>query len=226
MFTVRMRRKKNLEPRLLECSQVLIRLHPAEKNFEEAKKNKEYLDLPAIFGNNNPVRLEIGSGKGRFVAECALREPDVNFIAVETDANVLLESCRRVIDEKIGNVIFLQVRAEVLSKYIPPHSVEKIYLNFPTPFPRPKNKNRRLTHPVFLEMYRELLTGDGVIEHKTDSALLFEYSIEAFSQTGYLLSDISLNLSALNADWNIMTEYEEKFSKSGLPIYFLRASVR
>ncbi|MBQ3005193.1 MAG: tRNA (guanosine(46)-N7)-methyltransferase TrmB [Clostridia bacterium] len=222
---MRMRRKKNLEKRLDSCHN-FFQLFPEERNFREAVKKKEYLDFEKIFGNNNPILLEIGCGKGQFACEFAKRHPEINLIAVEKVANVAVQACEKAQEMGLKNLYFLQGSAEYLPRYIPDNSIELIFLNFSCPFPKKKYALHRLTHHNFLEIYKELLKKDGEIHQKTDNMHFFEFSIEEFSQNGFALKNISLDLHNSNFEDNIVTEYEERFSSMGMPIYRLEAYMK
>lgn len=221
---MRMRRKKNLEEKLLQCPN-LMDFPKVDKDVREMCADKEYIDLEAYFGNKNPVCLEVGCGKGTFVCTLAKRNPDKNYIAVELNKSIVLMACRKAIDEGIKNVLFLHLPAEILVKYLQANSIERVYLNFSTPFPGKPNATKRLTNPKFINQYKELLTKDGEIHQKTDNMGLFEYSLEQFSQQGMALKEVSLDLHANEPEDNIVTEYEQKFVSQGLPIYRLVAYI-
>ena len=133
---MRMRRKKNLEQKLISVSDNLTMLKSDDPNYKTAVEKKEYIDFEKIFGNNNPIRLEVGCGKGQFICEIAKLNPDVNFIAVEVNPNVIYMACKKAKDAGLENIHFLQCRAEFLPKYIPDGIIDMIYLNFSCPFPK------------------------------------------------------------------------------------------
>lgn len=221
---MRMRKKKHLEERLAEVSGLYSDLWVDAVRFD-ADEAPKYLDFAAIFGNDNPVHLEIGCGKGGFICELASRHPDVNFLAVEVYANVLVSACEEAQERGLKNLHFLSGNAEYLIRFLPPHSIEKLYLNFSTPFPKKRQATHRLTHPHFLTMYRELLAEGAHVIQKTDGRVFFQYSLEQFSKCGYTLESISLDLHADEIEDNIVTEYERKFIEQGLPIYRVEAKV-
>lgn len=220
---MRMRRKKNLEARLEECRGRLLECENEDLNFENAEKHMRLFDPEKIFGNSNPLVLEIGCGQGAFACEFAKRNPNKNIIAVEKVANVIISGCERAEEENLANLRFMKCAAEYLPGYIPPKSVSEIYLNFSCPFPKKKYAKHRLTHPRFLEIYKKLMAPNAVICQKTDNMHFFEFSIENLSQNGFKLSNISLDLHASDFEGNIVTEYEKRFSEQGLPIYRLEA---
>ena len=221
-----MRRKRNLDQRLADCKDKLFEIITDELNFEKAIQNKEYIDFDKIFGNDNPTVLEIGCGKGKFACEYAKAHPEQNVIAVEKYGNVIVEACERAIEDGIDNLYFIKGNAEYLPKYIKDGSVERIFLNFSCPFPKNKYAIHRLTHHRFLSIYRLLLCEGGEIHQKTDNMHFFEFSIEEFSQNGFALKNVSLDLHRSGFEDNIMTEYEARFSSMGMPIYRLEAYIK
>ena len=220
---MRMRKKKNLETRLAACGDVLIPVIYADKHFDAPIEENLTFDLAALFGNDNPVHLEIGCGKGGFVAEAARRNPDINFLAVEKTGNVIVCGCEAVLEAGLPNVRFLKLGAEYLWRYLPAGSIERLYLNFSCPFPKEKYRNHRLTAPRFLRIYKEILAPGAEIWQKTDNMHFFEFSIENLTQNGFALRNVSLDLHRSGFEGNIMTEYEKRFSEQGLPIYRLEA---
>ncbi|MBD5086853.1 MAG: tRNA (guanosine(46)-N7)-methyltransferase TrmB [Clostridiales bacterium] len=216
---MRMRRKHNLDERLAAVNDYIIERTILDLNMKTSVEKKDYIDFVKTFGNDNPVELEIGCGKGQFICELATKNPNVNYIAIEMLSNVIVEACEKAKKFNIPNVRFMIIRAECLESYFPNHSVSKIYLNFSTPLPQKGYEKQRLTHRKFLEIYSRLLTDGGEIHQKTDSKSLFEFSIAEYSQSGFHLKDVSLDL--LNSDCidNIMTEHELKFAQMDMPIY-------
>lgn len=223
---MRMRRKKNLESRLQECSRYLLPCDTADLNFENDRENTALYNLDKIFGRRAPLVLEIGCGKGAFACEYAKRNPDKNIIAVEKVGNVIVAAAERAMQEHIPNLRFMKCAAEYLPRFIPAGSVSGIYLNFSCPFPKAKYAKHRLTHPRFLDIYKQLMAENAVICQKTDNPRFFEFSIENLSQAGFFLSNISLDLHASGYEGNIVTEYEERFAAQGLPIYRLEARLK
>lgn len=219
---MRMRKKKHLEEKLAQCRN-LIESAPVTCDYREAVKAKEYINFSDIFGNAAPLEMEIGCGKGLFIAETAKRNPDINYIAVESDRSVISMACRKLQEENIKNVIFLRCKAEVLQKYIKSGSIQRLFLNFSCPYPKKAYENRRLTNPRFLDIYEDLLAPGAEIHQKTDNMHFFEYSIEQYTLKNYKLKNISLDLHASGFNGNIITEYESRFSAMGMPIYRLEA---
>lgn len=221
---MRMRRKKHLDERLDQVSNQIINLWVDQVQFD-ADEAPKYLDFSALFGNDNPVEMEIGCGKGGFICELAARHPEVNFLAVELYANVLVSACETAQKRGLTNIRFLSGNAEYLARFIPPHSIRRLYLNFSTPFPKKRQATHRLTHPHFLEMYKELLVPGATLIQKTDGRVFFQYSLESLSQCGYTLKNISLDLHTDGIEDNIVTEYESRFVAQGLPIYRVEATI-
>ncbi|MCL2360618.1 MAG: tRNA (guanosine(46)-N7)-methyltransferase TrmB [Defluviitaleaceae bacterium] len=181
------------------------------------------MHLPEYFTNPNPIHLEIGCGKGRFAAESSRRNPDINYIAMEREPVILAAAARQA--EAIGAnaLAFLLLDADVLLDYFKPGDIQRLYINFCDPWPgKKKRAKRRLTHEKYLTMYETLKIPE--LHFKTDNRPLFEFSIESFSANYWLIKDVSLDLHASGMEDNIMTEYEEKFSGKGFPIYRLEAS--
>ena len=187
---------------------------------------KEYIDLGALFGREAPTVLEIGCGKGQFICELAKRQPNVNHLAVEVSSNVIVDAAEAVIAQGIENVRFMRGNARYLDCFIPAGLIRRIYLNFSCPYPKNTYANHRLTHGEFLEIYKRLLAEGGEIHQKTDNMHFFEFSIEQFSENGYGLKNISLDLHNSGFEGNIVTEYEKRFSDMGMPIYRLEAYLR
>ena len=223
-----MRRKARLDERLAACeaSGKLLILNVDDRHFQRAVVEKEYLDFKGLFGNKNPVVLEIGAGKGQFCCELAKREPNINIIAVEKSSNVIVDAAEKAISLGLPNLVLLRCDAEYLEKYIPEKSVARIYLNFSCPFPKKSYAPHRLTHRKFLEIYKKILADGGEIHQKTDNREFFEFSLEELSQSGFALKNVSLDLHNSGFEGNIVTEYEQKFTEMGMPIYRLEAYIR
>lgn len=218
---MRMRRKRNLEPRMEACGAILVARGKPCKNLKEAAENYRFLiDYSALFGRTAPVELEVGCGNGAFVAELAKRRRRCDFLAVEVCTNVILTAMERVMEEGIPNVKFLNIAAEILPCYIPEGSIDRIYLNFSTPLPEAGREKQRLTSDRFLAIYKKLLKLGGEIIQKTDSEPFFDYSLAKFQENGFAVKDVTRDLhNSPYAAENIVTEYEANFSAKGLPIY-------
>ncbi len=178
-----------------------------------------------IFGNDNPIEIEIGMGKGKFVTQMAEKYPEINFIGAERYPSVLLYAIRKREQKELPNLFFLCLDAKKLADIFAPEEIAKIYLNFSDPWPKDRHAKRRLTSPDFIKVYDWILKKDGVIEFKTDNRELFDYSLNSIPQAGWKIDAFTKDLhhSDMAAD-NVMTEYEIKFSALGNPICKLIAS--
>lgn len=223
---MRMHKKSHLEERLAACSDILTACDLSDKNMKTAAEKREYLNLQAIFGNGNPVHLEIGCGKGKFVLEMAEANRQINFVAVEKISNVIIEGCERLKQTDLCNVHFLNTSAEVLPKYFPENSVDRIYLNFSNPLPKLGYVKQRLTHPRFLAIYRALLKPNGEIWQKTDNEEFFDFSLENYGQCGFEIISQCRDLKSNPFAGNVVTEHEQKFMDMGLPIFRAVARVK
>lgn len=223
---MRPRKIRNLTSRRENCSDLRIPYTLESFDFRTDEENEKFFNLQEIFGREAPVVMEIGCGKGQFACEYAKRNPDKNILAIECVPTVLVEACERVKNEGIENIRFLEMKAEYLPLFIKEKTICEIYLNFSTPFPKSRHESHRLTSKGFLDIYKNLLCDDGFIAQKTDSQGFFEYSLESFSQNGFVLSEISLDLHKSDFEGNIVTEYEQKFVDMGLPIHRLVAKLK
>ncbi|TGA99223.1 tRNA (guanosine(46)-N7)-methyltransferase TrmB [Sporolactobacillus shoreae] len=163
--------------------------------------------------------VEIGTGKGKFIVGMAEKYPDANFIGIELQESIIVSALEKCLDDEIENVRLVNADARGLTEFFAEDEVDDIYLNFCDPWPKNRHEKRRLTYASFLAQYEYVLKSHGVIHFKTDNQGLFEYSLESFSQYGFLLQNISLDLHHSGDKENIMTEYEEKFSEKGQRIY-------
>lgn len=175
-----------------------------------------------VFGNNNPIHLEIGMGKGNFIMDMAKNNKDINFIGLEKYSAIVAKACNKLVDENIPNLRIINIDALNL-KDIFDKEIDTIYLNFSDPWPKKRTIKRRLTSEIFLNIYTEIFKGTNIIKMKTDNVNLFEYSIVSLTNFGYKIDDISLDL------WNTdkvysETEYENKFRTKGVKINYLYAT--
>ncbi len=214
-----MHKKSHLEERLSACADILKTPDVTEKNMKISANIPDILPLERIFGNANPVFLEIGCGKGKFVCETAKLCPDINFVAVEKISNVLIEALERAKAENIRNVYFLNCAAEVLPKYFEEGSVSRIYLNFSNPLPKEGYKKQRLTHPKFLSVYKRLLKRGGEIVQKTDDRDFYLFSLESYRQCGFDIKATCEDLAAEPVEGDVETEHEKLFKERGKPIF-------
>lgn len=177
-----------------------------------------------LFGNDHPLHIEVGTGKGQFVTGMALANPEVNYIGIELFDSVMMKACEKALDAgSPSNLRLLRVNGADLEKYFAKNDVNRLYLNFSDPWPKSRHAKRRLTHEGFLKLYEAVLVDNGEIHFKTDNRGLFEYSLISMTDYGMKLKLVSLDLHADNPVDNIMTEYEEKFSAKGQPIYRVEA---
>ncbi len=177
------------------------------------------------FQNMNPIHIEVGCGKGQFITSLAKMNPKINYIAIEKYDSVLLRVLEKVEKEELKNLRLILLDAKDLINVFSKDEVHLIYINFSDPWPKAAHAKRRLTYKTFLESYKEILTEDGAIFQKTDNRKLFEFSLESFNEQNWRISNISLDLHQDLDIPNIMTEFEEKWSKLG-PIYRLEARKR
>lgn len=175
-----------------------------------------------IFGNDNPIDVEIGMGKGDFVIGMAKKNPNVNFIGIEMFDSVIVRAVQKLENEKIDNLRLIKMDANDINQVFE-HEIRIIYLNFSDPWPKKRHAKRRLTSHTLLEKYDNIFKGEKIIFQKTDNVDLFTYSIESLSTYGYVLKNISLDLHKDNSLDNVMTEYEKKFKSIGTKICRLEA---
>ncbi len=225
-MSMRMRKKRNFDARMEACAHLLLAKGAnGILNMKEAAEHyRNLVDFSAAFGNDNPVALEIGCGKGGFVIALAKKEPAVNYLALEKMSNVILTPMEAVKAEGVDNIRFLNIRAECLPCYIPEGALDAIYLNFSTPLPKLGYATQRLTHRNFLRVYQKLLKKGGKIIQKTDNREFFLFSLAEYEACGFALENVTFDLHEKgNPEWNIVTEYESKWVEQGLPIHRVEA---
>jgi tRNA (guanine-N7-)-methyltransferase len=173
------------------------------------------------FGNALPIHIEIGMGKGRFMMDLASANPDINYVGIEKYSTVLLRAVQKMEENELSNLRFIRMDAEDICEVFGKGEVSKIYLNFSDPWPKDRHAKRRLPSRQFLARYNEILKPDGRIEFKTDNADLFEFALEEVEPAGWKIEKMTRDLhhDKEMVKGNIMTEYEEKFSSKGNPIY-------
>lgn len=179
-----------------------------------------------IFGNDNPVYIEIGMGKGRFITTLASMNPDINYVGIEKYSSVLLRAVEKQDELQFDNLRFIRMDAEAICDVFGMEEVSRIYLNFSDPWPKDRHAKRRLTSRQFFGRYNQILAGDGRVEFKTDNRALFDFSVDEAGEAGWKLDLVTYDLHNDEAlvEGNVMTEYEERFSAAGNPIYKLIAS--
>ncbi len=174
----------------------------------------------ALFGNDHPIHIEIGMGKGKFLHEMALRNPDINYIGIEKYSSVLLRAIQKMELEPLDNLLFIRMDAEEIDEVFEKDEVDKIYLNFSDPWPKDRHAKRRLPSREFLSRYDKFLKKTGTLEFKTDNRALFDFAVEELPFAGWEAIHITYDLHQDEelSEGNVMTEYEEKFSAMGNPI--------
>lgn len=174
-----------------------------------------------IFGNDSPIRIEIGMGKGRFIMDLTRQNPDVNYVGIEKYSSVLIRGIQKLEADPLPNLYFIRMEAEEITSVFGVGEVDRIYLNFSDPWPKDRHAKRRLPSREFLHRYDEILIADGVIEFKTDNHDLFQFALEELEPAGWKILQMTEDLhhNAQMMEGNIMTEYEERFSSKGNPIY-------
>lgn len=205
---MRVHKKKHGAERLEACGNIVIKDLKAEGNTSQA-----------LFGNDNPIRIEIGCGKGDFIVGTAMQNPDVNFLAIEKVHDVLVMAAEKIKNSGLTNVKVCCCDAKELTEYFDEKSIDRIYLNFSDPWPKSRHEKRRLTHRSFLEIYKNILKDDGEIHFKTDNRGLFDFSVEEFKECNWKLDKLTYDLH--NSEYmenNVMTEYERRFSGLGFSI--------
>ena len=172
-----------------------------------------------IFGNANPIHIEIGMGKGKFLHAMAKEHPEINYVGIEKYSSVLLRAIQKMEEEELPNLKFIRMDAEDITKVFGKEEVDRIYLNFSDPWPKDRHAKRRLPSRQFLARYDVILKKEGQLEFKTDNRPLFDFSLEQVSEAGWQLVMHTFDLhNSEFVEGNIMTEYEERFSGMGNPI--------
>ncbi|MDF2609142.1 MAG: tRNA ((7)-)-methyltransferase [Lachnospiraceae bacterium] len=172
-----------------------------------------------LFGNNNPIHIEIGMGKGKFLIQLAQNNPNINYIGIEKYSSVLVRAIEKREETSLTNLYFIRFDAEDINEIFAENEISQIYLNFSDPWPKDRHAKRRLTSKEFLARYDQLLTGNGEVIFKTDNRGLFDFSLEQVELAGWKLRNHTFDLHHSEyVDGNVMTEYEEKFSAMGNPI--------
>ena len=204
------------------------------KNKKEIISNSKYIvsnpvdykgKWQELFNNSNPIYLEIGMGKGNFIIENAKMYPNINFIGIEKNASVITYAIKKIEGLELNNLKLICFDANKIDDIFN-RDISKLYLNFSDPWPKERHAKRRLTSKIFLDKYDSIFKDDKLIEIKTDNKDLFSYSLISLSNNGYIIQDISLDLTNRSDIINIRTEYEEKFILKNNPIYFVRVLKR
>lgn len=205
---MRLRHKPNAIPEMRENNKICF----------DASVNKG--KWKEIFGNDNPIHLEIGAGKGDFVTQMANLHKDINYIALEMNTNAFVVASRKMLDEDMKNVRGIIGNAENLEEFFEKGEIDKIYLNFSTPWPKKRHHKRRLSHKRFLDRYKKIISDGAEIELKTDNEDFFDASCIYFEDFGMEIEEVDRDL---DMNKSVVTEYEAKFRKRDMPIYFVSA---
>ena len=177
------------------------------------------------FNNNNPIHVEFGTGRGKFITTLATQNPDINYIAFEIKEEVLIKGVEKAVEANLNNILFAWADVKNILDYFDEDELSRVYVNFCDPWPKKRWAKRRLTHTNFLNMYEKVLDENGELHFKTDNQNLFEFSLNEISDNDWQLKNISLDLA--NSDFeNVTTEYEDKFMSYGMKIYRCEAKKR
>ena len=171
-----------------------------------------------IFGNENPLYVELGTGKGDFICAMAEKNPQINFVGLEMEAEVVLKAARKVDEKNLSNVKIIVFNVNNIEEIFAENEIDRLYINFCDPWPKKKHAKRRLTYITFLQKYKKILKHGGEIHFKTDNRALFDFSLEQFELASLKVNEISYDLHAEEPPENVRTEYENKFSAAGVPI--------
>lgn len=206
---------------------IIMRLRNIKGSQEVVETNEYVVHEPekrkgnwkSLFDNNNPLHVEIGMGKGRFLMQLAAENPEVNYIGIEKYSSVLLRALQKREEIKLSNLYYIQYDAEYINEIFDKDDIARIYLNFSDPWPKDRHARRRLTSKEFLQRYDQCLKLEGEVIFKTDNRDLFDFSLEETKLAGWKLRGVTYDLHHSEfVEGNIMTEYEEKFSSMGNPI--------
>ena len=207
MIDLRLRNVKGASKRIEQSPYII-------NNYKDYKGN-----FSSLFLNNNPINIEIGMGKGLFIINMAKNNPDINYIGIEKFDSVMVRAIEKLESENIPNLKLIKMDAEKIDEIFN-QEIDKVYLNFSDPWPKDRHEKRRLTSKIFLNKYDKIFKSLKNIVFKTDNRKLFEYSLKSFTDYGYQIKTISLDLHNDEIP-NVETEYEIKFSSKGYPIYMV-----
>lgn len=211
---MRLRYKPWINEKILDYRNILV-----ENPKELRGKWKDY------FGNDKPIYIELGTGKGNFISKMALQNPQVNFIGFEIQKGIIYYAAKKVSELELTNTALVNMNINEILEFFEEGEVDRIYINFCDPWPKLRHAKRRLTHHNYLNKYKKLLKENGEVHFKTDNKDLFEFSLEEFELMKCPLKNVTYDLHNSDIEDNVMTEYEEKFSSKGNPIYRCEASL-
>jgi len=217
---MRLRNIRGSREVIAACPYVIAPEQPERTSFRESADWSVKGRWNEVFGNDHPVRIEIGMGKGAFLMELARRNPEVNYVGIEKYSSVMLRAVQKQTQEQLPNVRLIRMEAEYITGVFAPGEVDRIYLNFSDPWPKASHAPRRLTSRQFMERYEQILCPGGVVAFKTDDQALFDFSLEEVNEASWELIAVTRDLHQdpeLSRD-NIMTEYEARWSAEGKPI--------
>lgn len=204
---MRLRKQAGVEDKIKELKHLFI------ENPEENKDNWK-----DVFDNENPIHVELGGGKGRFLTTLAAQNPDINYIFIELRGEVMMKAIEKVQAQNIPNIKFVLRNIDKIEEFFGKDEIDRFYINFCDPWPKARHYKRRLTYRGRLKQYAQILKYDGWVHFKTDELSLFEFSLNEFVDVDLKVKNISLDLHNSGMEDNIMTEYEEKFSNKGRTI--------
>lgn len=213
---MRRRKKKGSDEKLLSYQNYVIK--------EDIDKLKGVWSNK--FNNNNPIHVEFGTGRGKFITTLAKQNPNINYIAMEIKEEVLLKAVEKADEANLNNILFIWGNVNSILDYFDKGEVSRVYVNFCDPWPKTRWSKRRLTHSNYLNKYKEILNDEGEVHFKTDNQDLFEFSLNEIASNDWLLKNISLDLAKNENIENITTEYEDKFMSQGMKIYRCEAKKR
>lgn len=213
---MRRRRKKGSDEKLISYTDYVIK--EDIENLKGVWKDK--------FNNDNPIHVEFGTGRGKFITTLAKQNPNINYIAMEIKEEVLLKAVEKADDANLTNILFVWGDVNEILNYFAEYEISRVYVNFCDPWPKKRWAKRRLTHTSFLNKYKSILNPEGELHFKTDNQDLFEFSLNEIASNDWLLKNISLDLAKNEDVINVTTEYEDKFMSQGMKIFRCEASIR
>jgi len=206
--------------RYVEGAKDLIKAHP---DLIINNVDNKMIDFRELFNNDFPIHVEIGMGKGKFIYELASKNPNINYVGIERFDSAIVKALEKVIEKPLKNLMLLRLDANYLQYLFKEESISRIYLNFSDPWPKARHEKRRLTNRNFLKVYEKLVKENSELHFKTDNPDLFNYSLEEIRKYPLKITYLTSDLHHSDFKDNIMTEFEEKFTKQGKLIYKLTA---